>query len=53
MSRSDRYRLGDILTAIDAIDRAEVIAQRYSQSGPRSADRLRTACEAPLVADAD
>ena len=31
MSRSDRHRLGDILTAIDAIERAEVGAQQYSQ----------------------
>ncbi|WP_263731969.1 hypothetical protein [Cellulomonas sp. SG140] len=29
MSRSDRYRLGDVLSAVDAIDRAELVGQRY------------------------
>ena len=31
MSRSNRHRLGDILTAIEAIERAEAVAQRHAE----------------------
>ncbi|EYR62727.1 nucleotidyltransferase [Actinotalea ferrariae CF5-4] len=31
MSRSERHRLGDILSAVEAIDRAEAVAQRHAE----------------------
>lgn len=33
MSRSERHRLGDILAAVEAIDRAEAVAHRHTDDG--------------------
>lgn len=33
MSRSERHRLGDVLAAVEAIDRAEAVAHRHTDDG--------------------